>query len=420
MQWAYRSAVLLLLCLLGWQVYVYGMGRLAGETSGQLTQPASAYEPIATHYRPSADTLVASAEQANESGDKQLSTELALRALAENPTSGRAAAHLLALYSAQDSTAKASEIADIAGKLWPAHSYTHSRLADYWVTQQRLDKLFPEWNILLTRNGALRSQLFPAIYQITAKPEYTPLLKPYIDNPPLWWNAFFAYLTREAEPEFLRKVYEQRLVSSIPLDDSEKSSYVGRLLKDKHWGAARDAWLKGISKTQQQYGGLVYDAGFEGESFNTGFDWQIAATKEISIKPDLTYGVKGRQAIHINIRKGQPVNFQHLSQRLVLSPGDYQLSLLYRLDTFKANKGLSWRIRCLDNPDTVIAETDALKGQKPWSTLSTFFSVPAAGCEAQLLRLEAASRYRHDQTFEGNIWFDNVSITPASGKHDEQ
>lgn len=416
--WLYRGVVLLVLCVLGWQVYIYGMGKLAGEAVKQ--QLPWQYEAIKAYYRPTADTLIALAERAKEVDKEQVSAQLSLRALSENPSSGRAAAHLLSLYintnTPPTNPERTAEIAGIAGRLWPAHTYTRSRLADYWARQSRLDKVIPEWNVLLTRIPAVRSQLFPNLYQITAQPEYNKLLTPYTENPPLWWPQFFAYLSREASPEFLQKVYEQRLKSHKPLEDSEKRNYVERLFRDKRWNAARQTWLAGLTEAQQKLTGLVYDGGFEGDTLNTGFDWQISTNKQISIKRDMTYGIKGRQAMHIQIRKGPPVNFQHLSQKLALPSGEYQLSMLYRLDTFKANKGLRWRLRCLENQNIVLGETDALKGQKPWSTLATIFTIPDKACEVQLLRLEADSRYRHQQEFEGHLWFDNIDITRVTNE----
>lgn len=413
--WLYRSVVLILLCLFAWQIYTHGMGRRTAELLEQ--EAFEGYHPLNSAFQMKADTLVALAERANESGESAIAEKTALRALAENPTSGRAASHLLSLYNSNSSIATSvniTDIADIAGNLWPAHTYTHSRLADYWAKQGRIDKLIPEWNILLIRNPQLRQQLFPNLYQIAARPEYSDLLTTYINHPPLWWEQFFSFLSHDAQIEFLRQVYQQRQQSPVPLTDEEKRTYIARLLKDKLWNEARQAWLQGLSEAQQKQVGLVYDAGFEGKSFNTGFDWQLSETKEISIKPDITYGIKGQQALHIHFRKGQPVNFQHVAQKLMLAPGQYQLSMQYRLDSFRSNKGLRWRIHCVENEETLLTETEAFTGQKNWSTLSSPFNVPQDGCAVQLLRLEADSRYRHDQVFEGHLWFDNVSITQVT------
>jgi hypothetical protein len=410
-----RSLLICLLPLVGWQVYNHGQGGIIGEQIKQ--QPESLpYAPVSEPYRLTADTLTSLAEKANEAAKFEESEQLALRALAENLTSSRPASHLLSLYASQKRSQQAGEVADIAGKLWPAHTYTHSRLADYWAHQQRMDKLVPEWNILLTRNPGLRPQLFPVLLEFAKQAEYAPLLKPYIEHPPLWWNSFFDYLCQQAEPELLQQIYQQRLdVKASPPEKTERTAYVNRLLRDKQWQNAYAIWRTGIPSKPQQTATTerVFDGGFEGETANTGFDWQMDQSREVSITPDRTYGMKGQQALHIHLKRDNPVQFQHLSQRLLLPAGDYQLSMRYRLDSLKNTKGLRWRIRCLDAPDTILAESHLLNGQKPWDTLTVAFTTPPMGCEAQLLRLEADGTYLHDHTFAGNLWFDNVSIQAA-------
>jgi hypothetical protein len=407
-----RSLLVCLLFLASWQVYSHGQGGMLGE---QLKQPEPLpYAPVNDAYRLTADALTTLAEKANESAKFEESEQLALRALADNPTSGRPASHLLSLYASQKRSKQAAEVADIAGKLWPAHTYTHTRLADYWSHQQRMDKLIPEWNILLIRNPELRPQLFPILLQLAKQTDYAPLIKPYIEQPPLWWQEFFNYLCQNAEPELLQQIYQQRLNSKVAIEKTERTAYVNRLLSDKQWRNAYAIWRTGIISKLKQTTGLVFDGGFEGTTANTGFDWQMDQSREVSISPDRTYGMQGQQALHIRLKRDNPVQFQHLSQRLLLPAGEYRLSMRYRLDSLKNSKGLRWRIRCLDAPDTVLAESHLLNGQKSWDTLTMAFTTPSTACEAQLLRLEADGPYLHDHTFAGNIWFDNVSIEAAS------
>ena len=417
--WLKRSLVVFLLPLLGWQVYCQGQGGMLSEQLKQ--QEFLPYEAPPPHYVFSSSTLTRLAEKANEAANFEESEQLALRAFATNITSGEPASHLLQLYASQKRSAPAAEVADLAGKLWPAHTYTQSRLADYWARQQRLDKLLPIWNALLTRNGSLHATLFPVLRQLIQQPEHQDLFTPYLEKPPTWWNGFFTYLTQNADLALLDKVYTQRQTSNKnSINKEERTAYVNRLLREQDWQKAYQIWQMGAPKNLLEKKTLVFDGGFEGESSNTGFDWQISQTREVSIKPDATYGIKGKQAIHIRLKKDNPIHFQHLAQTLLLPAGDYQLNLRYRLDTFKNPKGLRWRIHCLDAANTLLTESHALKGQKSWATLNSSFTVPPQACNAQRLRLEADSPYRHDHTFEGNIWFDDIEIQPIHGEGEER
>lgn len=413
MVWLKRSVGVTLLLLLAWQVYLQGQGGMLGE---QLKQDKTlAYAPVDPNYAMTAAALTRLAEKANEAGKLDESEQLALRAMARNITSGEPPSHLLQLYASQKRSEAANAVATIAGKLWPSHTYTQVRLSDYWARQQRLDKLIPTWNVLLTRNPSLHPKLFPALQTLSADDANQVLFAPFIADPPLWWQAFFNYIAQNSDSSLLKKLYEQRLKSKTAITKEERNIYVHRLIRDKAWQTAYQVWQTGIPEKWRNPRPLLFDGGFESNSFNTGFDWQLSQTREVSIKPGVTYGIKGKQAIHIRIKRDNPVHFQHLAQTLLLPHGDYRLMMRYRLDTFKNPKGLRWRLHCLDNANTLLGESHALRGQKSWDTLSVTFSVPDhQDCIAQRLRLEADSPYRHDHTFEGSLWFDDLAIEPIT------
>lgn len=356
----------------------------------------------------SADALIVlAAEQLSDSLKE--SERLSMLALLSNPSSGRAASQLLELYEQQGRKDDADEIAELAGKLWPAHTFTRSRLADYWLSRDRVDKVVEEWNVLLIRNPKLHKQLFPFLLNLVQDPRADSLISQFIQSPPNWWNGFFAYLSRELPPERLQQVYQSRVLSSVEVTESERRSYVARLIKERRWQEAYDTWFVGLKPHQDRYSAFVFDGGFETDVYNQGFGWHVSRSKNPKIKPDITYGIRGRKALQVTLRKKEPINFRHVYQRLLLKPGSYELSFRYRTDTLTTAKGLSWRVRCIDGGNDVLVESKPLLGSNPWSTLSVSFEVPDA-CSVQLLRLEATSKFRHEQYFAGSLWFDDVVI----------
>lgn len=418
-QWLRRIPVLLLTPIIIWLLVSRGVGSIVSEalTSEDNNSGDHTYQPVNPLFSLTANARTALSEQAAQGQHPAEAKQEALLALGQDPTSGKAAADLLTLFEHEKDLNRANQMADLAGKLWSAHTYTHSRIADYWLRQQRLDKVIPEWNILLIRNPSLQASLFPTLENIIATPDLNKLLAPYISEPPNWWNGFFAYLAKkEGNLDLLRQLYQQRLDSKVALDNQERLNYVNRLLREKLWQEAYFAWLGGLKEDQLKLSQLVYDGGFEGELSNSGFDWNLQPTKEMKIEPDITDGIQGQQALHISLHNIKPVPFQHVSQRLLLAAGDYQLKMRYRLDNLKNPKGLRWRIHCLDNPNTLLGESTALKGRSPWDTLKLNFTVPATDCQAQLLRLEADSPYIYEQIFDGNLWFDDVSIQLHKGE----
>lgn len=411
-----RFATLTMAVLVGWVLYGYGLSHINSE--GLLADPAFVVMSQPEPRLLDADALVKQAEALSESGDDERAKALVLTALSQNPSSGRAASFLLSFYEKNNQIAKASEVGELAGKLWPAHGYTHSRLANYWANQGRIDKLLEEWNILLIRNPGLQRELFPKLQALTLDRGQLGLLESYVQNPPRWWNGFFSYLSSRASLGDLQTLYFARLASAVPPLDGERISYVNRLIKEESWKDAFDIWFLGLSQVDMRFGGLVFDGGFESSIVNQGFGWQLSRTKNPRISRDITYGIKGGKALQVVFRKEDRINFRHVSQRLLLTPGDYTLSMRYRLDTLKNPKGLSWRIYCIAGSNLKLGESSAFKGKSSWSQLDVDFTVPKS-CAAQLLRLEAASSYVHDHTFSGSVWFDDVAIRERKLKDDK-
>lgn len=394
----------------GWLLHVYGSGHLLSAT---LLETDELAQPVVVPAYLSADALVRVAE-------KQLSTSkpeaLGLRALAQDPANGGAAALLLTQFMAEGREAEAATVADLAGRLWPVHTYTHSRLADYWISLNRVDKLIPELSVLLIREPGLRRDFYPVIETLTVGSGNLALLEPYINAPPNWWNGFFGHLSTRVAVDTLTNIYQLRLASGVAVDISERSSFVKRLIREGSWTEAFRQWQAGLDGEQRAR--LVngfYDGGFEGEAFNLEFGWVFGRDKRFEIKPRNTYGMSGKQALQISFRQGlNRINFKHLSQTLLLAPGSYELSFKSRLDALKNPKGLVWRVRCVSQADGLLAEGEPLVDRKPWQVSSFAFKVPKS-CAVQSLRLEAVSQYPHEHVFSGQLWLDDVALKPVSG-----
>jgi len=407
---------LALLCAIGlfYALFVYG----ASDINSRLIREDKEALPILGKQRPlllSADALVEKAEQLKVDNPEK-AEQLVLTALQQDPSSGRAASFLLYLYLEQGEKEKARGIVEIAESLWPSHTYTQSRIADYWLNQGQDEKVIQKWNILLARNGALRKVLFPHLEKVILDEKVAGLLQPYADNPPAWWDSFFAHLSSRIPLQRLREIYQVRSMSSVEISKVERRYYVSRLIKEQRWDEAHGIWFLGLEPTQSRYMGLVFDGGFESGVYNQGFGWQFSRSKNPKIKLDVTYGIKGRRALHIVLRKKEKgISFRHVSQRLLLEPNKYTLSFRYRADALKAEKGLSWRIRCINEAKQLLTESKSILGSSAWSASSINFEVPQ-GCRAQELRLEATSRFWHQQKFSGGVWFDNVQISRRQGK----
>ena len=406
-----RLITLVLAFTCGFVLYQYGISDVNSQAVWKGYK--SPFQGVQTGLSSSRTAVIQA--QSLSSALPELSESKAISALNQDPTSGKAATHLMSLYEAQSRNSEADQVATLASRLWPSHTYTRSNLADYWLRRNRPDKQVDEWNVLLTRDSSFRRQLFPLLREIVERDDLSSLITPFIQAPPVWWDSFFGHLSINLDLSRLELVYRQRSATDVPLSLSEQNSYVARLVKERRWQEANDTWFLALTPRQMNYSGLIYDGGFESDVFNQAFGWRLSSVKNPSIKPDITYGIKGRKALRVTLRKQKPVNFKHVSQRLMLSKGSYELVFRYRTDTLKTTKGLTWRIRCIEGGKEVLVESEPLLGSNPWSSLVVKFDVPES-CPVQLLRLEAISRFRHDHFFQGSAWFDDFTINVVDSK----
>ncbi|WMP17969.1 hypothetical protein [Thiothrix lacustris] len=355
------------------------------------------------------------AEQAQELGDSTLDQTYTLQALAANITSGRAMARLADIRLQQGQQAQAKQLAQLAAQLVTAEIETHLPLAFFWAKVGNNAEMVKAWDMLFIREPSLRNTLFPHMRAMAINPSTASLVDAFASKPPVWWGAFFNYLATDAQttPSLLEHLHGLRINSSTPIGEGEMTAYIKRLVKDKRWVEAHKVWLSSLPKETSAYQELVYDGGFEGAIHNTGFDWFFERHAQIKLKQDMTFGMEGQRALKISFNNSKHVKFQHLWQRLLLKPAHYELSLRVRADQFRTDGGLQWRMRCAED-NQIIAESPVLKESTPWIAQSVAFDIPPSNCETQLLRLEAASTYAHDQVFAGAIWLDAIQIHPLA------
>ena len=342
--------------------------------------------------------------------DKTLAENLAVQALNNDITSGRAAASLADIYIGKGKEKVAEQLADLAGRLTTAQNNTHTHLAALWGKLNKPEKVLNEWDILLTRDPEMRSSMWPNLKDKLNSQATIASFDKLADKNSTWWPSFFIFLANDSKtsPDLLEHFYRLRSAKEL-LTENEITTYVNRLIQDKQWKQAKHAWDLSLNSEQAIYKGLIYDGGFENNKHNTGFDWYFTPPSQVRIYSDITFGMQGKKALHINFLGAQRLNFQHVWQNLTLDPANYRLSFNYRTDNFQNIRGMQWRLYCLED-NKLLAESEPLLETTTWKTSSFSFVVPPENCTAQLLRLEATSKFAHDQVFSGNLWLDDIKI----------
>jgi hypothetical protein len=222
--------------------------------------------------------------------------------------------------------------------------------ADFWLRQEQIDKALAHWSVALRLKPPIRDRLYPLMLQLLENSATRPVFVTLLQDPPEWWDDFFAYVANQAITlDTLRMVYKMRSGDSYSPSLAERSAFMRRLEREKQWLELYFAWLSSLDSQQLGVLGNVYNGSFELPFTDTkvGFDWRAPKVTGVTVETAPTYGIRGNKALHV-VFQGLRVHFQHLYQYLLLNPGKYQLRGWVRPEGLQTERGLQWTVGCVD------------------------------------------------------------------------
>lgn len=293
----------------------------------------------------------------------------------------------------------------------PSYVPVRMKVSEYWFKREQWNRTLQNWQAILITQPSMGSRIFPVLLQYAELPESRGILLDMTDNPPPWWDLFYAYAVKHAEStETVIALASMRQASNAKLSVSERKNLVWRLMKDQMWPEAFLVWVNSLSDAQQKHLGNVYNSSFELEVTNEGFDWRISRIKGVSVLFQRQAGAAGDKALHLRF-EDEEVRFQHLHQPLFLNKGRYEFLVNTKIDLLRGRGGLIWTVRCAGNAGEMLGESEIIKGAGDWYSVGFEFAVPETEhCQGQTLRLESTGKHTYDHKLEGDIRFDQVII----------
>ena len=198
--------------------------------------------------------------------------------------------------------------------------------------------------------------------------------------------------------------------SATPPTAAELRSYLDLLIQKNFHELAYYVWLHFLSQEQLANTGSIFNGGFENRPSGLPFDWVVTQGQGVTIDFAQRDDASGR-ALLVEFGQGR-VDFRGVSQMLMLAPGTYRLKGQYR-GRIIGRRGLEWRVHCAGAKE-LLAKSDMVTGATPiWTEFAVTFTVPPAGCRAQLMRLWLDARSASEQLVTGSLWYDNLQIEQA-------
>lgn len=392
-----RRFVLPLLALaLGWLVLIRGYADYLARPEPERALALSAGQP---------EALMTLADAALRGADLDLAQTYASRALESQPLEGRALRILGAVAERRGEHPRALALMRAAAERTPRDSAAQFWLAINALADRDLGAALLKLDRLVRFEPELQRDVFPIFATIASNPVGASSIAPYLAADAPWRDELMQGLVAQAgEIGVLTRLLRAIEAAGGRIRVEENALVVQRLWTQRDFSRLRP-WLQRMDPDTPP--ALLYDTGFDGRGTGPWRGWSIEKAVGVDAVPgaDLGGGARGLRLVFHDRR----VPYRHISQRLLLPPGHYRMSARLRLFKLDTAQGLRWLLSCVDNGET-IASTEALRGDRDWSVVSTAFDVAAAGCGGQELRLQLGWRIAAEQQIRGEAWFDELRI----------
>jgi len=351
--------------------------------------------------------------------DDQLAEQHAVATLLNNPANGMAMMTLMQLAEAKNPSV-AYQALQLGERLWPSHDYLHWHVANYWVRQDRLEKAMTAWDIVLQQESSkeffsesLAARLVFPIFERLAKNKTTRLLfDDYMISRPYWWGVFYKHLQSQRGNYQVVNYFYNKMGEYRPRTKDEVDEYLDYLAMEGRWHKANQLWKSQYIDYKVGVKGLINNGGFESNSFNDLFNWNITEHQNVHTILDSYSFVEGKHSLKISLTGWISTYWGHVWQLFVLPQGRYQLKFKARA-SIDSVRGFKWRIACHGDAkkERLLAVSQEVNDSKDWKDYTMTFNIPnTKACQSQKLYLITAGSNKANQQVRGDVWFDAFSL----------
>jgi len=402
----WQALLALGLGLLAWRITALG---LASNQVRKLDQRGAEAARQALDWYPGQPAALFRQGQDLADSDASAATEKLLAAYRLNPTAPGPLLKLAAIALASGETARADAIITQVDRLRPSDAELQRDLGQYWLRRQQPERAFAHWSRAIAGNPALAPGLYESFRQLLGDPAQSEAFATLARDPPHWWADFFINSAgRGKDLTTLRRLYRLRQeVHGSPLTQAERQAYYERLLREDLIEEAYLAWVNSLTAAQRQYLGLLFDGSFELPLGGNGFAWRYTALDRVDVARARFTG-EDENALRLRFNRLR-TPFEHLSQRLFLAPGSYEVTGFSRGLNLISEGGFRWQALCQAPRQDLLGESRRIFATETWTEFRFKFDLPTS-CTHQELRLVSADDRDREIFTDGELWFDKLGL----------
>ena len=331
--------------------------------------------------------------------------DLARQALERDPTVVEAW-RTLAIVSTR--RGQAERLFHFANSLSRRDVPTQIWLIEDAVRRNDIPGALSHYDAALRSNLGSHQLLMPVLVNATGERRIVPSLVALLRTRPPWRAAFLSALAEGApNPDNLVQLMTMLGRPSSPEEVQLMSRSINRLVERNAFAPALRLYLMLADRPPD--GQSLRNGTFDRPNVYPPLDWQLADGAEINAeqRPAPNSGQERRLYIFASTdARGQAAR-----QLIFLAPGSYALSARSGRSDLPGPEGLSWRISCASQPNSLLLDQPAVPAGPAIRTISAEFRVPPSGCASQWLTLQIVAGAQPEGT---GAWVASVRIEPAN------
>ena len=224
-------------------------------------------------------------------------------------------------------------------------------------------------------------------------------------------RAYFLHLLNGGDLSAAHLAWD-RLSARGFLDEASRRRYLRRLLDDELYDEAAAVFTCLLPASERPTGGnRITHGGFEAGSAGLSLDWVMTANPHAEARRDDSFVCEGAWSLRIEFDGEENLEYRHVAQQAVVSPGRWRLSARIRTESITSDQGIGLRVFDAKSASRWQAWTNSVVGDTPWTLVEKTVTVPP---ETRLVQIEVVRRpsRKLDNKLGGVAWIDDVSLRP--------
>ena len=297
------------------------------------------------------------------------------------------------------------DLRDLSSQLWLLNQDLRGARVD--AAMQRIDIMMRGQELRVI--ARLVEALVPILIREPYRSGYVKLLR---TNPP-WRSAWFVSLiANSTDFSGLAYLFAELQATEPGPTEKELQVVLTQLTRAGMFDEAHDIWIRSLPPERREEADLLYNKGFRYPLTNLPFDWTIKPVSNALVGFE-TQG--DARSMNVDFFGGRAM-FKHVSHLLNLAPGSYKFQGRERAQSLQNERGLQWRIACVDGGGEDLGTTHPLSDDTQWRPFSADFTVPEGKCFYQDLVLELRARTALETEVAGRVSYADLDLQPTGSK----